>query len=234
MTKPNKILVCGCVKYGRIPEINLNGFISALEKAGIGFELIPDLCRVAAEDPETLCNSGADMVAACFPRAVKSLFDFAGADAPECIDLRNGEISTALDELGLEPAGSDPEAKMPEMSGEWTPWFPVIDRDRCVKCGKCVDFCLFGVYRKNPENGEIEVCAPANCKTNCPACARMCPVTAIIFPKHEDSPINGGIDDSSTPVKVDPQAAFDRNLYDKLAARRRNKRSVDLFKDEEK
>lgn len=234
MTKPAKILICGCVKYGRIPEANLNGFTAALEKAGIEFELIPDLCRVAAEEPGLLCDTRADAVAACFPRAIKALFDFAGADAPDCIDLRNGKLDEVLDNLGLVSAGFEPESTMPEMPGEWIPWFPVIDRDRCVKCGKCVDFCLFGVYRKNPEDGRIEVCAPANCKTNCPACARMCPFTAIIFPKHEDSPINGGADDSKTPVKVDPKAAFDRNLYDKLAERRRNKRSVDLFKDEEK
>lgn len=233
MTKPNKILVCGCVKYGRVPDPNLKGFIAALEKAGIEFELIPDLCRVAAEEPEKLREAGSDAVAACFPRAVKALFDYAGAPAPACIDLRNSKLEEVLNEFDLEP-GSESVAQMPDMPGEWTPWFPVIDRDRCVKCGKCVDFCLFGVYRKNPENGQIEVCAPANCKTNCPACARMCPYTAIIFPKHEDSPINGGTDDSTTPVKVDPQAAFDRNLYDKLAERRRKKRSVDLFKDKEK
>ena len=30
--------------------------------------------------------------------------------------------------------------------GEWKPWFPVIDYDRCTNCMQCLSFCLFGVY----------------------------------------------------------------------------------------
>jgi hypothetical protein len=32
---------------------------------------------------------------------------------------------------------------------------------------------------------------PANCKTNCPACARLCRQVAIIFPKYASRPYNG-------------------------------------------
>ena len=41
------------------------------------------------------------------------------------------------------------------------------------------------------DDGRVEVSNPSSCKTNCPACARVCPHKAIIFPKYTDSPING-------------------------------------------
>jgi MinD superfamily P-loop ATPase len=65
----------------------------------------------------------------------------------------------------------------------------VIDRGRCTQCRKCLSFCLFSVYEF--ADGEVRVARPANCKNNCPACARVCPARAIIFPKCKDSPING-------------------------------------------
>jgi len=79
-------------------------------------------------------------------------------------------------------AGTDPP-------GKWIPWFPVIDRSLCDSCGKCLGFCLFGVYEA--EGRRVRVARPENCKTNCPACARICPRCAIIFPKHRGAPIDG-------------------------------------------
>src|SRR5207244_9290069 len=35
--------------------------------------------------------------------------------------------------------------------GEWKPWFPVIDYDRCTNCMQCLSFCLFGVYGVDEE-----------------------------------------------------------------------------------
>ena len=75
-------------------------------------------------------------------------------------------------------------------AGDWIPWFPVIDYGRCENCKQCLGFCLFGVYELS-DDGKVEVRNPANCKTNCPACARACPNSAIIFPKYGEGPING-------------------------------------------
>ena len=51
---------------------------------------------------------------------------------------------------------------------------------------------------------------PASCKTDCPACARVCPETAIIFPKYANAPINGGEakegEPPAEPVKLDKAA----------------------------
>ena len=73
----------------------------------------------------------------------------------------------------------------------------MIDYDRCINCKQCLNFCLFGVYGVSGE-GRVEVLKPEGCKTNCPACARVCPERAIIFPKYEKGPINGDeVDDSA-------------------------------------
>jgi Pyruvate/2-oxoacid:ferredoxin oxidoreductase delta subunit len=73
--------------------------------------------------------------------------------------------------------------------GAWAAWFPVIDYDRCAGCKQCANFCLFGVF--STDDGGVRVATPAACKTNCPACARMCPQAAIIFPHYPTDPING-------------------------------------------
>jgi Pyruvate/2-oxoacid:ferredoxin oxidoreductase delta subunit len=106
---------------------------------------------------------------------------------------------------------------------DWVPWFPVIDYDRCVNCKQCMNFCLFGTYGLSDE-GRVQVVKPSGCKTNCPACARMCPRQAIIFPKYPDSPINGdtavGPDPCACPETVQPQtAAPTGDLYDRIRSR---------------
>ncbi|OQW97344.1 MAG: hypothetical protein BWK77_01950 [Verrucomicrobia bacterium A1] len=105
---------------------------------------------------------------------------------PRSSDL--GPRSSVLDDppSPLHPAPSTAPSTLPP---PWLPWFPVIDRARCTDCRQCLEFCLFGVYTL--ENGRIEVRHPENCKPHCPACARICPHTAIIFPKHTEAPIDG-------------------------------------------
>ena len=65
-----------------------------------------------------------------------------------------------------------------------TRWHPVIDRGRCVNCKQCMRFCLFGVYEFDAQFA-VRVANPDNCKPGCPACARICPSSAIMFPLYE-------------------------------------------------
>jgi hypothetical protein len=69
-------------------------------------------------------------------------------------------------------------------------WYPVIDYSRCTNCMECIDFCLFGVYGVDALN-RILVEQQDSCKKGCPACSRVCPANAIIFPHHKTAAIAG-------------------------------------------
>ena len=55
---------------------------------------------------------------------------------------------------------------------------------------ECIDFCLFGVYGVDKVE-TILVEQPDNCRKGCPACSRVCPENAIIFPQHKTPAIAG-------------------------------------------
>jgi Pyruvate/2-oxoacid:ferredoxin oxidoreductase delta subunit len=105
---------------------------------------------------------------------------------------------------------------------KWKPWFPVIDFDRCTNCMQCLTFCLFDVYGVNKEK-RIEVRNPTNCKTDCPACSRVCPEVAILFPKYKGGPINGDevreADLHREKMKVDISALLGGDIYAALKQR---------------
>ena len=102
---------------------------------------------------------------------------------------------------------------------EWTPWFPVIDRTLCTNCRQCLGFCLFGTY--SGSGGRVEVARPAACKTNCPACARVCPSGAIVFPKYDSAPVNGDVTDAphAEPVQVDLKQLMQSDVLARLRSR---------------
>ncbi len=106
--------------------------------------------------------------------------------------------------------------------GEWKPWFPVIDYDRCTNCMQCLSFCLFGVYGVDGDK-RIQVQNNDNCKTNCPACSRVCPEAAIMFPKYKAGPINGDVvsdaDLQKEKMKVDISALLGGDVYEMLRLR---------------
>ena len=85
-------------------------------------------------------------------------------------------------------------------------WYPVIDFSRCTNCMECIDFCLFGVY--GVDNAEtILVEQPDNCRKGCPACSRVCPENAIIFPQHK-TPAIAGSAEVSAGLKIDLSQLF--------------------------
>ena len=106
--------------------------------------------------------------------------------------------------------------------GAWKPWFPVIDYDRCTNCMQCLSFCLFGVYGVDA-NHKIQAQNEDQCKTNCPACSRVCPEAAIMFPKYKAGPINGdevqAADLGKEKMKVDISALLGGDVYSALRAR---------------
>src|SRR5213083_1292717 len=117
--------------------------------------------------------------------------------------------------------------------GDWKPWFPVIDYDRCTNCMQCLSFCLFGVYGVD-ENQRIQAQNQDNCKTNCPACSRVCPEAAIMFPKYKAGPINGDIvsdaDLQREKMKIDISALLGGDVYAML--RERSEKAKSRFSKE--
>jgi Pyruvate/2-oxoacid:ferredoxin oxidoreductase delta subunit len=110
----------------------------------------------------------------------------------------------------------------------WKPWFPVIDYDRCTNCMQCLSFCLFGVYGVDAER-KLQVQNQDQCKTNCPACSRVCPEAAIMFPKYKAGPINGDLvsdaDLQREKMKVDISALLGGDVYSLLRERSEKARS---------
>lgn len=106
--------------------------------------------------------------------------------------------------------------------GGWKPWFPVIDFDRCTNCMQCLSFCLFDVYGVDDKE-QIQVQNNSNCKTDCPACSRVCPEVAILFPKYRNGPINGdeisSEDVKREQMKVDISSLLGGDIYDALKNR---------------
>ncbi len=238
MASPPAILFCHCAYSDAIDAGRRREVFQALSASGVAFAATPDLCAMAARrDPalHRIAQAPAARIVACHERAVRALFDAAGAplgaEGVEVLNMRATDARAILrsllgpgaETIELPPAPPAP----PQPSGEeWVPWFPVIDRDRCGNCKQCLNFCLFGVYATD-EDDRVFVANPANCKTNCPACARICPEAAIVFPKHDQAPINGGppekAEPGAGPVKVDVAEVLRGDVYAVL--RRRQGRS---------
>lgn len=148
--------------------------------------------------------------------------DTSGLDAEGIVSL----VATVRDELG---AGLN----QPGGAGAWKPWFPVIDYDRCTNCLQCLSFCLFDVYGIDEEK-RIEVRNNDNCKTNCPACSRVCPEVAIMFPKYSAGPINGEAvrqeDVARESMKIDISSLLGGDIYSSL--RNRSEKAKSRFSKE--
>ena len=86
-------------------------------------------------------------------------------------------------------------------------WYPVIDYSRCTNCMECLDFCLFGVYGVDGLD-RLVVEAQDSCKKGCPACSRVCPEHAIMFPDHKTPGIAGAPVAGPSGLKIDLTKLF--------------------------
>lgn len=200
-TEAQPILFCACAHRDFVPADAQATLLAGLSQYEAQVTVVDDLCGLAAHrDPVVtgLAQFHAPIIIACHPRAVRWLLHAAGLDprkiAPRILNLRTTPPATLLAELSstLECAGAPRREVLRHAvpsPDRWVPWFPAIDYDRCVNCRQCVSFCPFGVYTALPN--KVTVSSPRNCKDNCPACARVCPEQAIVFPKVADAPING-------------------------------------------
>ncbi len=224
MSTPLRILLCRCSQSARVDHRAVDEILDALTGSDALITVADDLCGLAASNDPLLAEIAAapgSAVIACHTRAIRWLFAAAGYpldNSPTALySLRRqsaAEIISALD------AGVG-ESQIDIVAGEtdWSPWFPVIDRDRCVNCMQCMNFCLFGTYSLSADK-KVVVSKPTACKNLCPACARICPNSAIIFPKYEQSPIDGAdVPEESEGPAVDLQALTKGDIYARLRQR---------------
>lgn len=203
-----------------------------LESSGRQTVCVDDLCAMAARHDERLGRWAQEplCVVACYDRAVRALFRRTSASLRDSTVLLNLRAAVSLESLmgrlGQLPVSQGPIETIEAIDPSWPAWFPAIDYNRCRNCKQCLNFCLFGVYAQT-EQKTVAVVRPQSCKNGCPACARVCPDAAIIFPKYEKSPINGDAVDESAWRQSHAQSAqsfkhrLSGNVYDLL--HRRNK-----------
>ena len=118
-------------------------------------------------------------------------------------------------------SASTPDAERHLTAPEQRRWYPVIDFSRCTNCMECIDFCLFGVYGVDQAD-TILVEQPDNCRKGCPACSRVCPENAIIFPQHK-TPAIAGAQIEAGSLKIDLSKLFGAPESDESAAQAANR-----------
>ena len=99
-----RILYCRCAYAQVVPPAVKDAVLAGLADAGRGFEMVPDLCEMAARrDPhlaELARGTGPLRIAACWPRAVQGLFVLADAPLPkqgvEILNMRTDAAEVVL------------------------------------------------------------------------------------------------------------------------------------------
>lgn len=208
------IILCSCQGNVVNPEL-LESIENHISEKGISYHRVKDLCSVCATKKDQIRkvfhSHEKHTIFACYPRTVEKLLEYADIKLSkeyfETVNLREIPSQDLTEKLKVLTRNKKNQ-EIIEISGEkdWPAWYPVIDKERCTVCGQCADFCLFGVYEKSQD--EIRVVQPQQCKNNCPACARICPQTAIIFPKYE---LGGAIAGSGS---IDEEEEQKRRLHD--------------------
>ncbi|MHA1728939.1 MAG: 4Fe-4S binding protein [Promethearchaeota archaeon] len=71
------------------------------------------------------------------------------------------------------------------LTGSWRTLRPVLDREKCTKCGFCWLFCPEGTIKKEP-NSDYYIIDLDYCK-GCGICANECPAGAITMIREEEA-----------------------------------------------
>jgi Pyruvate/2-oxoacid:ferredoxin oxidoreductase delta subunit len=134
------------------------------------------------------------------------------------LGLANSELGTRNSELNA----FSPEQMLAAPNRRW---YPVIDYSRCTNCLECLDFCLFGVYGVDGAE-KIAVENQDNCKRGCPACSRVCPEHAIMFPDYKTPAIAGAPVGAISGLKIDLTKLFGGGDALQIAAQERDRELV--------
>lgn len=222
---------CGAGIFSGVESDNL---ADALRETDAEVYEMHDLCALSLHEKEKLSLLGKQysrkIVIACYPRSVEYLFRQNGIDfgTYEVINFRGIEARQVVDLLrdrfGVKEGNATWQSVVSQL--KVPAWYPVIDTSRCTHCGLCARFCLFGVYRFGKK--DLSVVNPLACKNNCPACGRICPESALIFPRLPESSVLSGAEPSADNVAAD--RVINGQLLEKL--KERNKLRAGIFKTE--
>jgi hypothetical protein len=95
---PIRILYCHCAFARVVPPDVKAAVLKRLAESSVEFEAVPDLCEMSARhDPRLpiLAANESLRIAACFPRAVRGLFEAAGSTLPQTAKILNMRIDSA-------------------------------------------------------------------------------------------------------------------------------------------
>ncbi len=222
------VLYCNCTRANLMPESTRKATLDTLEQAGVEYLYCDDLCGLCTGPKAGLCErlkGDALLVLACFPRTINALLareKYKDISAVKTVNLRTAMSDDIVTQLDLDDVPRGGKIMLSRVNADWEPWYPLIDQARCKQCKQCLNFCLFGVYALDAQN-KVRVTQPTHCKTGCPACARVCPFAAIIFPKYNTAPINGDMVDEeawkNTPPPADLQQRLRGNVMNLLRRR---------------
>ena len=179
-----------------------NTLLASLLSDGIAVHCVKDNSEIEVSEKQPLCVVG-------------DFDEIPAHDSLEFLNVNGKSVDLAIEEI---KAKADQQKKERTV---WKPWFPVIDYDRCTNCMQCLTFCLFDVY--STKEGQITVNNEDKCKTDCPACSRVCPEVAILFPKYGKGPINGdevkAEDIQREKMKIDISSLLGGDILSKLKTR---------------
>lgn len=206
--KKDVLIYCNC-GAGIIPKAKQNEIAGVLRKTNTDVIELRDLCAYSINEKAFLGRINANFkrkwIIACYPRAVINMFrqNNVAMDNFEVLNFRVmsvRQIKVKLDE-NLEQDNTEVVYGIKKNALKVPAWYPVVDKSRCVSCGKCARLCVFDVYRFSKEN--LEVVRPLLCKNNGSACARICPVSAIIFPRLSENSFLSGAEGGRREAKND-------------------------------
>lgn len=97
-SSPATLLYCRCAYAQVVPTGVKNEVLQKLCDSAASFETVSDLCEMAAHrDPrlKAIASCGKLRIAACYPRAVKGLFQQSGSPLPADAEILNMRTQTA-------------------------------------------------------------------------------------------------------------------------------------------
>jgi hypothetical protein len=97
-----RILYCHCAYAKVVPDDVKNDVLRLLAESGVAFDAVADLCELSAKRDPALnqlvegVGPGNELrIAACYPRAVKWLFNAAKVPWPEGLEVVNMRVEQA-------------------------------------------------------------------------------------------------------------------------------------------